>query len=340
MRMQTIMLRARRALRLHGMAADAFHLLTVIPSAALACFLLSSPRAALRCFAFYGLYGYLPLPRNQHTLGGRALTIGMAWHSLDDQFVPPRSDGTNTMRLPAAVVVGLLLEVACRNLMKVLESLTSSRLPRDLSLAITADRWPRGAPPPPQDVSATRCEPWSPEAIGVAIRDCNDLDKGQGVFATGPIHQGKVIGVYMGELLSQRAYGERHRKPRLRTTPPAEGSAEHARMVEERKERIVRLVALKEGAPIGGVSNDGKYGWELLPSSVRYSEDRIAYIDGEDPDRSSWVRYINNAPTGSDECNLIARVNAHRCRVWFEARRDIAEGEELHYDYRSSWGWR
>ena len=147
--MQAIMHRTRRALRLDGMAADAYHLLSAIPSAALVCFLLS-PRSALRCFALYGLYGYLPLPRDEHTLGARALTIGMAWHSLDEQFVPPRSDGTNSMRLPAAVVVGLLLEVACRNAMNVLESLTSSRLPRDLSLAITADRWPRGSPPPPR----------------------------------------------------------------------------------------------------------------------------------------------------------------------------------------------
>ena len=36
----------------------------------------------------------------------------------------------------------------------------------------------------------------------------------------------------------------------------------------------------------------------------------MAYIDAEDPSKSSWVRYVNNAPLGSFECNLITRVRA------------------------------
>lgn len=53
-------------------------------------------------------------------------------------------------------------------------------------------------------------------------------------------------------------------------------------------------------------------------------------IDAEDATRSTWCRYINNQPRGS---NLRARINTRRQLVWFEARRDIQPGEELTFSY-------
>ena len=50
--------------------------------------------------------------------------------------------------------------------------------------------------------------------------------------------------------------------------------------------------------------------------------------------RSSWCRYINHA--GSDEaaCNVDSLVNRQAALVWFVARRDIAAGAELCFDYQ------
>ena len=74
-------------------------------------------------------------------------------------------------------------------------------------------------------------------------------------------------------------------------------------------------------------------GRSLLPTRFRFAE-TIAYIDGEDDDRSSWCRYINHADADSSACNCEARVDAPARRVWFEARRDIEVGEELCFCYR------
>jgi SET domain-containing protein len=63
------------------------------------------------------------------------------------------------------------------------------------------------------------------------------------------------------------------------------------------------------------------------------------YIDGEDTDVSNWCRFINHAE--GDACNLETRCsrqiwNGNEMvppRLWFVARRDIAPGEELLFDY-------
>ena len=80
-------------------------------------------------------------------------------------------------------------------------------------------------------------------------------------------------------------------------------------------------------------SNRGKYIWDLLPKSVRYDNSRVAYVDAEDPFRSSWCRYINHAPTSTQGCNLTTRVDALRGLIWFESRREIDIGDELQCDY-------
>ena len=164
---------------------------------------------------------------------------------------------------------------------------------------------------------------WSLSACNVEIRTCADPIKGKGAFAKLPLKKGKTVGVYLGEKLNQEQYALRHFGDAATT------AAEVAHM----KERSERLLLLDEGAPMGGIDNHGSYVFELFPSRVRLPSDRVAYLDAEDPNRSSWCRYINCAPATSTECNLVARVNAHRGLVWFEASRDIQENEELQFDY-------
>ena len=69
------------------------------------------------------------------------------------------------------------------------------------------------------------------------------------------------------------------------------------------------------------------------------------YIDGEDTDVSGWCRFINHAE--GDACNLESRCTRQIWngkeilppRLWFVARRDIAQGEELLFDYGERY-WR
>ena len=70
-----------------------------------------------------------------------------------------------------------------------------------------------------------------------------------------------------------------------------------------------------------------------------------AYIDGEDPNRSSWGRFVNHCSEFSKSgvvgtgCNLEPRIDGARKLVWFEAKRDIAPGEEICFDYGASYRW-
>ena len=204
----------------------------------------------------------------------------------------------------------------------------------DLTLMVFADRWPRSCPPPPRNVNETRPgTEWCAWSRGCEIRVCDEPGKGRGVFAIRHIRPGTVVGVYLGEQLSQRAYARRHRDDRTQEQgAAAAGDAEH--YAEERAARISRLDALPASvAPMGGSSNRGKYIWDLLPKSVRYDNSRVAYVDAEDPFRSSWCRYINHAPTSTQGCNLTTRVDALRGLIWFESRREIDIGDELQCDY-------
>eukprot|EP00966_Prymnesium_polylepis_P081776 1894129-Prymnesium_polylepis.1 len=99
---------------------------------------------------------------------------------------------------------------------------------------------------------------------------------------------------------------------------------------------------------MGGSNNDGAYCFEVraqTPLASRLldagagpsaaASDQIVMIDAEDPHRSSWCRYINEAR--GDAPNLRARVDTAGLLVWFEAVRDIDAGEELcfHPVYRA-----
>ena len=67
-------------------------------------------------------------------------------------------------------------------------------------------------------------------------------------------------------------------------------------------------------------------------------DDVVTTIDAEDPSRSTWCRYINHASEASAEVNLEVKVDMARKLIWFEALRDIAVGEELHFDYGDEYG--
>ena len=59
----------------------------------------------------------------------------------------------------------------------------------------------------------------------------------------------------------------------------------------------------------------------------------------EDPERSSWCRYVNHAESHDDACNLVLRVAATpRPLAWLTATRSIAVGEELAFDYGPRYG--
>lgn len=81
-------------------------------------------------------------------------------------------------------------------------------------------------------------------------------------------------------------------------------------------------------------ATSGLYAWSLGPSWV---------VDADDEARSGWARYINHsvrrqncAPVFTDPPEGLRRLlPSLPCpfAIWFETQRDIAEGEELLYDY-------
>ena len=99
-------------------------------------------------------------------------------------------------------------------------------------------------------------------------------------------------------------------------------------------ERQTRLDKLTIGAPIGGANNQGNYVFRLPTSAVDTIGGEAVYcVDAEDPNRSSWCRYLNHAPSTSAECNVVSKVDATGA-VWFEVCADRIEvGSELCFDY-------
>ena len=87
----------------------------------------------------------------------------------------------------------------------------------------------------------------------------------------------------------------------------------------------------------------GKYIFPLLPGNWQELGSALlpahaafhglpAYLDAEDPTRSTWCRYINHADDDA-ACNLRFQVDCVRGFVWFVAARPIAPGEELAFRY-------
>lgn len=68
-------------------------------------------------------------------------------------------------------------------------------------------------------------------------------------------------------------------------------------------------------------------GSALLPASSDFHS-LPAYLDAEDPTRSTWCRMINHAEDDTSR-NLLFQVDCVHGFVWFVATRPIAVGEEL-----------
>ena len=204
----------------------------------------------------------------------------------------------------------------------------------DAWLACTADPWPvceaRAVPKEDHEV-LDPLGPWSLDACGVEIKLCDDESKGKGAFAVRPIEQGHVAGVYVGERLDQRMHSLRHAERGPLFVPP---SASESAKLAERQRRLEKLDPAS-GAPMGGVHNGGSYCFTVLPDvHSQIFPGRTAFIDAEDPTRSSWARYVNHAAEKQGmACNLEPKVDGLRGLAWLEARRRIEPGEELCFDY-------
>lgn len=101
----------------------AFYLLTCGPPLTITA-ATTSVRSTTTWFAVWGLYQYVPLPKSLHTIGGRVLTMFAAWSNLDDDLFP-RGENAMGVRLLVACVIGLVMTVAYRNTIRMLDWLVS-----------------------------------------------------------------------------------------------------------------------------------------------------------------------------------------------------------------------
>lgn len=144
---------------------------------------------------------------------------------------------------------------------------------------------------------------------GILIEDTND--KGLGAFTAILILAGAWVGEYEGEILTRKEVEARYWETRKL-------NAKDRRWSKSRKKRNM------------GMSGD--YLFDM-------GDD--LFIDGEDADCSSWSRFMNHAAEGTTECNVETRCTRQiwdgekyvQPRLWFVAKRDIQNGEELSYDY-------
>lgn len=205
------------------------------------------------------------------------------------------------------------------------------------SAAAYADEWCPSWPHAPT-TSAEALDPhgpWSAAACGIEVRDCvEDRSKGKGAFATKDIPIHSLIGVYWGERLTQRQLDVRHGTEGR----PGSAVADCDLTALEQTLRRCRGARLRSASdpPMRGEDNHGAYFFHMAPDGD--AEDcSVVGIDGEDPARSTWCRYINNEAPG--RANVRARIDARRHLVWFESKREIACGEELSFTYTGMPAW-
>ena len=184
-------------------------------------------------------------------------------------------------------------------------------------------------------------------ARGIELKPCADPGKGIGAFATRTLRRGALVGIYYGEKLTYREFLARHAVPRDENGVHTEsdwawrrgGGAGSVDALVDRAtavERKKRLDALPEGQrPLGGANNSAAYVFRL-PSSCHdtlSNGERVHCIDAEDPNKSSWCRYINHAAKGSPACNTEPKISAEGV-IWFVISAEVVQpGEELCFDY-------
>lgn len=139
------------------------------------------------------------------------------------------------------------------------------------------------------------------EEIGIRIGP--SPGKGFGAFALRRFEAGSIVGDYCGEAISQREINARYEK-----TEPLK--IDDHLWVISRQQRSIPTT----GDYLYRVEND-------------------LFIDAEDPDVSSWARFINHASEANLQGKSLAKSYTGEPRVWFVARRDIEPGDELTWDY-------
>ena len=142
---------------------------------------------------------------------------------------------------------------------------------------------------------------------GICIKVASP-EKGLGAFAMTAIPVGEYIGEYSGERMTRHQVQARYWGKRTKDVDDQDWE-------QSRLER--------------GQGITGNYVFEMKDG---------AFVDTEDADVSSWCRFMNHATEGSVQCNVKAfdRIRANGQLLDFPiffAIRDIAEGEELLWDY-------
>jgi hypothetical protein len=136
------------------------------------------------------------------------------------------------------------------------------------------------------------------------LRIAESAGKGMGAFATRAFATSDTVGDYTGETISS----ERHM---ARYAGSSEcWSTEDARWLASRGQR--------------GITVSGDY-------VVRVADDLL--IDAEDPDVSSWCRFINHDPKPNLALKVLPKGIDGKPRVWFVALRPVAVNDELCFDY-------
>lgn len=184
------------------------------------------------------------------------------------------------------------------------------------------------------------CPLFGKAARGVEVRRCADPSIGYGVFATRQLLRGDLVGVYLGERLTFNSWWLRHGAQRdargCLVGAADDGSAAALRDRANAAERHARLEALPEGLrPLGGANNGGAYVFKLPPACQALLDgEPVHCIDAEDPNRSSWCRFINHAPREDlQSCNVEVHID-ELANVWFVVRAERVErGQELRFDY-------
>jgi len=203
--------------------------------------------------------------------------------------------------------------------------------------------WPFDASigPLPEDVATALNPdgPWGQAARGVEVRDCSDPARGMGVFARRRLLAGDLVGLYWGEKLTRREYISRHGGERdstgaliNRSVDGRSGVRGSLSAIIERAtavERRERLDALTYGKPVG----EGSYVFLLPQSSHCLVRGEPVYcIDAEDPNRSSWCRFMNHARSGSPASNVDQQISREG-DIWFVTNSVVEAGTELCFDY-------
>lgn len=150
---------------------------------------------------------------------------------------------------------------------------------------------------------------------GIRIGAATNPDMGKGGFATDAIPCFTKIGSYKGELLTEDEALLRYKRGKHKE---GKGDKEWEESRKERKQTLTGTYLFNVGDHAGTV------------------------IDAEDTDISGWCRFMNHASEDDPECNVKAfnrqTTAGELTHPIFYAIRDIEAGEELMYDYGSSWG--